>query len=166
MRVNILKFLGTVFFLLFIASNIQAVDSAKTYFVQDQAPVLVYIEPNGVGDGSIKNPFGTLEQARDRVREMRLAGERRNIDVILNDGTYVLEKTFILNLHDSAPEGSVTRYVAAKNSNPIISGGVNVLGWEKTDLQKGNIWLAKVPWAKGNEFFHCLFDNTKLLTRA
>ena len=69
---------------------------------------------------------------------MRLAGERRNFDVILNDGTYVLEKTFILNLFDSAPEGSVTRYVAAKNSNPIISGGVNVMGWEKTNLKNGS----------------------------
>lgn len=166
MRVNILNFLGTGFFLLFIASNIQAVDSAKTSVLRDQASVLVHVAPNGNGDGSHKNPFGTLEDARDKVRELRLAGERRDINVILSDGTYELEETFILNLSDSAPEGSVTRYVAAENSNPIISGGVNIMGWVKTDLQKGNIWLAKVPWAKGNEFFHCLFDNTKLLTRA
>ena len=166
MRVNILNFLGTGFFLLFIASNIQAVDSAKTSVLRDQASVLVHVAPNGNGDGSHKNPFGTLEDARDKVRELRLAGERRDINVILSDGTYELEETFILNLSDSAPEGSVTRYVAAENSNPIISGGVNIMGWKKTDLQKGNIWLAKVPWAKGNEFFHCLFDNTKLLTRA
>ena len=111
--------------------------------MQDQASILVYIDPKGNGDGSLENPLGTLEQARDKVRELRLAGEMRNIDIILNDGTYELEKTFILNLSDSAPEGSFTRYIAAKNSNPIISGGVNVLGWEKTGLQKGNIWSRK-----------------------
>ena len=79
-KVSNLNFLIAAFFLVITACNIQVADSTKTYFVQDQAPVLVYIEPNGVGDGSIKNPFGTLEQARDRVREFRLAGERRNID--------------------------------------------------------------------------------------
>ena len=166
MRVNILNFLSAGFFLSFISCNIQVVDSAKTSALRYQASILVHVDPKGDGDGSHENPLGTLEQARDRVRELRLAGERRNIDIILNDGTYELEKTFILNLSDSAPEGSVTRYIAAKNSNPIISGGVNVMGWEKTDLQKENIWVAKVPWAKGNEFFHCLFDNTKLLSRA
>ncbi len=166
MRVNILNFLSAGFFLVFTACNIQVVDSAKTSALRYQASILVHVDPKGDGDGSHENPLGTLEQARDRVRELRLAGERRNIDVILNDGTYELEKTFILNLSDSAPEGSVTRYIAAKNSTPIISGGVNVMGWEKTDLQKENIWVAKVPWAKGNEFFHCLFDNTKLLSRA
>ena len=166
MMVNILKFLSAGFFLAFIACNIQVVDSAKTSALRDQASILVHVDPKGDGDGSHENPLGTLEQARDKVRELRLAGERRNIDVILNDGTYELEKTFILNLSDSAPEGSVTRYIAAKKSNPIISGGVNVKGWKKTNLQKENIWVAKVPWAKGNEFFHCLFDNTKLLSRA
>ena len=166
MRVNILNFLSAGFFLVFTACNIQVVDSAKRSALRYQASILVHVDPKGDGDGSHENPLGTLEQARDKVRELRLAGERRNIDVILNDGTYELEKTFILNLSDSAPEGSVTRYIAAKNSTPIISGGVNVMGWEKTDLQKENIWVAKVPWAKGNEFFHCLFDNTKLLSRA
>ena len=98
MRVNILNFLSAGFFLSFISCNIQVVDSAKTSALRYQASILVHVDPKGDGDGSHENPLGTLEQARDKVRELRLAGERRNIDVILNDGTYELEKTFILNL--------------------------------------------------------------------
>ena len=55
MRVHILKFLSAGFFLVFIACNIQVVDSAKTSALRDQASILVHVDPKGDGDGSHEN---------------------------------------------------------------------------------------------------------------
>ena len=95
MKVNILNFLSVGFSLAFIACNTKVVDSARTSVLRDQASILVYIDPKGNGDGSRENPLGTLEQARDKVRELRLAGEMRNIDIISNNQS---SKTKSLNL--------------------------------------------------------------------
>ena len=131
-----------------------------------QVAIEVHISPKGKGDGSQRKPFGSIVQARDKVRELRSAGEKGNIDVVLHDGTYTLQKTLVLNLSDGAPSGAITRYIASKDAHPVISGGRIITDWQKTGLQNGKIWVAKVPWAHGNEFFHCLFDGNELLQRA
>lgn len=159
------KFLSIGFFLI-MACNSQNKEIINRIPSSDFSSIQVYVTPMGTGDGSHEKPFGTLEEARDKVRELRLSGENRNIDVIMNNGTYTLNETFVLNLSDGAPDGKVTRYVAAAGSRPIISGGVKIKSWEKSDLKNGNIWIARVPWAKGDEFFHCLFDGKELLPRA
>lgn len=110
--------------------------------------------------------IANLPAARDAVRELRAGGEKGDIDVILKDGVYVLQETLIFGLEDSAPAGSVTRYRAAKGASPLISGGRVISGWEKSKWQDGKVWIAKVPWAKGDAFFHCLYDGSKLLPRA
>ncbi|MDF7799077.1 right-handed parallel beta-helix repeat-containing protein [Pontiellaceae bacterium B1224] len=116
------------------------------------------VEPGG--------EIATLPAARDAVRALRTAGEKGDIDVAIRDGVYSLDETLVFGLEDSAPKGAVTRYRAADGASPLISGGRIIAGWEKTDLQGGSIWKAKVPWAKGDAFFHCLYDGGKLLPRA
>ncbi|MDF7801308.1 right-handed parallel beta-helix repeat-containing protein [Pontiellaceae bacterium B1224] len=118
----------------------------------------IMVEPGG--------KLATLPAARDAVRAMRAAGETGDIDVILKDGVYALEETVIFGLEDSAPVGAVTRYRAAEGARPLISGGRVIDGWQKTALQNGKVWAAKVPWAKGDAFFHCLYDGENLLPRA
>ena len=108
----------------------------------------------------------TLPAARDAVRALRAAGEKGNIDVVIQDGVYRLDSTLVFGLEDSAPKGAVTRYRAAEGASPLISGGRVITNWEKSDLQGGKVWRAKVPWAKGDAFFHCLYDGSKLLQRA
>lgn len=126
------------------------------------APVLfaaeVKVSPNGNID--------SLQDARDAVRELRASGERGDIDVVIADGTYYLDETQILGLEDSAPAGAVTRYRAAEGARPVISGGRVIDGWQQSDLAGGKIWVAEVPWAKGDAFFHALFDGSELLQRA
>jgi hypothetical protein len=108
----------------------------------------------------------SLTAARDAVRELRAAGEQGDIDVVIADGTYYLDETLVLGLEDSAPEGAVTRYRAAVGARPVISGGRVIRGWEPSGLADGQIWVAEVPWAKGDAFFHCLYDGSELLQRA
>jgi len=115
---------------------------------------------------SVDGEIDSLKAARDAVRVMRASGERGDIDVVIHDGTYRLDETLILGLEDSAPTGAVTRFRAAEGARPVISGGRVIEGWQRSELQGGNIWMAKVPWAKGDAFFHCLYDGSTLLRRA
>ena len=109
---------------------------------------------------------GSLPAARDAVRALRASGEKGDIDVVIQDGVYTLDQTLVFGPEDSAPEGAVTRYRAAEGASPLISGGHVIKNWEKSNLQGGKVWMAKVPWAKGDAFFHCLYDGGTLLRRA
>lgn len=111
-------------------------------------------------------PVGTLPAARDVVRQLRAAGETGDVDVVIEDGVYSLDQTLVFGPEDSAPKGAVTRYRAAEGASPLISGGRVIKDWEKSDLQGGKVWRAKVPWAKGDAFFHCLYDGSTPLQRA
>lgn len=115
---------------------------------------------------SPRGKISTLPAARDAARALRAAGQKSDIDVVIANGTYVLEETFILGLTDSAPAGAVTRYCAAVGARPVISGGRVIANWKRSDLAGGKIWVADVPWAKGVAFFHALFDGGELLQRA
>ncbi|CAA6690019.1 MULTISPECIES: NosD domain-containing protein [unclassified Lentimonas] len=115
---------------------------------------------------SLGGPIDSLIEARDAVRELRASGEQGDIDVVIADGTYYLDEPLILGLEDSSPAGAVTRYRAAEGARPVISGGHVIDSWQKSDLAGGKVWVAEVPWAKGNAFFHALFDGSELLQRA
>ncbi|MDF7806423.1 hypothetical protein P4E94_03165 [Pontiellaceae bacterium B12219] len=123
-------------------------------------------KPNAILVVAPGGHIATLPAARDAVRALRAAGEKGDIDVVIHDGVYTLDETLVFGLEDSAPKGAVTRYRAADGASLLISGGRVIAGWEKTDLQDGNVWQAKVPWARGDAFFHCLYDGSKLLSRA
>jgi len=125
--------------------------------------VSIYVAPRGTGNGTKLKPFGSLEKAKDKVISLRKGGQKGNIDVILMNGVYYLPKTLILGRDVGAPSGATTRFVAAPGAKPLISGGKVISGWKQ---YKDNIWMAKVPWAKGKAFFHCLYDGEKLLPRA
>ena len=75
-------------------------------------------------------------------------------------------KPSFFGLQDSAPAGAVTRYRAAEGARPVISGGRVIDAWKKSNLGNGKIWVAEVPWAKGDAYFHALFDGSELLPRA
>jgi len=108
----------------------------------------------------------TLQAARNAVRALRASGEKGDVDVIIQDGRYALDETLIFSLKDSAPAGAVTRYRAADGAHPVVSGGRVIEGWKKSELAGGKIWVADVSWARGDAFFHCLFDGGKPLQRA
>lgn len=118
----------------------------------------IVVEPGG--------KVGSLPAARDAVRALRDSGEKGDIDVIIRDGVYTLDKTLVFGLEDSAPKGAVTRYRAADGARPLISGGRVITDWKPSNLQGGKVWMAKVPWATGDSFFHCLYDGSTLLPRA
>lgn len=128
----------------------------------------IHVSPNGnnTHSGELSQPLATISAAMDKVRVLREKGEGGNIEVLIHEGTYYLDKTIVFTPEDGAPEGSYTKYRAAPGEKVLVSGGHLIKDWQKSNLPEGNIWVAKVPWAKGEQFFHCLFDGDKLLSRA
>ncbi|MBI2082517.1 MAG: right-handed parallel beta-helix repeat-containing protein [Deltaproteobacteria bacterium] len=130
-------------------------------------------------------PFATLEGARDRIRELRAAGEiSPPIIVNIRSGTYVLSRTLELESQDSGEEDrSVVwrAYLAPgqKNGAAIISGGRRITAeWgpvrgrlgDPIDIDFGTrpIYMTEIaPLEDGQPWrFNSLFVEGERATRA
>lgn len=121
-------------------------------------------------DGS-DGPLATLAAARDKVRQLKQTGKRKNILVLIGGGTYQLTETLVFSLDDSAPQGGSITYAAYPGQAPVISSGVPITNWQKTttpDKQYARkhekIWVADLP--EGMERCLTLYDGMTRLTRA
>ncbi len=67
-----------------------------------------YVAPNGNDDGpgTLAEPFGTMERARDAIAQKVAAGLTTNLTVSLRGGTYELEQPLVLG-----PKVSVDRSI-------------------------------------------------------
>lgn len=63
--------------------------------------VYVSARAEGGGTGSKKDPFSTIEAARDHVRKKRVLGERGNYAIILREGDYFIREALRFTEQDS-----------------------------------------------------------------
>ena len=106
-------------------------------------------------------PFKTIARARDAVRG-KLAGINRDIIVMLRGGKHFIGETVVFGLQDSAKAGHKVIYKNYPSEEPILTPGVKVTGWKKTDQE--NIWIADIP--EGLGWFAALYDGSVSLPRA
>lgn len=81
-----------------------------------QAPLMArdyHISPDGSDDnvGSKQKPFATLVRARDAIRLAEIAG-REPVNVVMADGIYLLDESFVLESRDSGSEDAPVIYRA------------------------------------------------------
>lgn len=101
-----------------------------------------YIAPDGrdTNPGSIKEPFSSLEKARDTIRQSKTNDP---ITVFLRQGTYYLSKTFVLTAEDSGKKEAPVLYRAYPGEQVVLSGGMKLaLKWEP---YRDGIFQAKTP---------------------
>ena len=111
--------------------------------------------------GTEEKPFATLTRARNAVRQLRKAGAKRDVLVLIRGGSYQLCETVVFGLEDSAPEGGATIYAAFPEERPVFSAGIPIEGWKR----RGNgIWEAELP--TGIESVNSLYDGEGMLPRA
>ena len=124
--------------------------------------VTIYVTSSGSGQqlGTKSHPFRSLEAARLAVRAVNLTA-RADINVVLANGTYRIDKTFALTGRDSGRDGHTVTYRAAPGANPVISGGRDVTGWTIADAGRG-IYKAHVGAVDTRQ----LYVNGELETRA
>jgi len=76
-------------------------------------------------------PFATIYRARDRIRELKAAGQLfEPVTVSIRGGRYPLAKPVIFTQEDSAP----VTYAAYQDEQPIFDGGVILTGWQQTTV--------------------------------
>ncbi len=95
---------------------------------------------------SSDGPFATLERARDEIRKLK-NGKEVNIPftVYVRDGTYTIEKTFLLESEDSGTEDYPITYQSYENEKPVLTGSKTVAEFKpykgeilQCDLKKNN----------------------------
>ncbi|MCE5344668.1 MAG: right-handed parallel beta-helix repeat-containing protein [Bacteroidales bacterium] len=123
-----------------------------------------YVSPSGndLGKGTKNKPFKTIQQAQKTVRGILRKGQKNDITVWLEKGTYLLTESLIFGQEDSGQDGFKIRYKASDTERPVLSGGMEINLWKKND--KG-IWVAEVP-DFGGQVFRELFVNGSRATRA
>lgn len=114
--------------------------------------------------GTIDQPFGGLESAREAVRKTIAAGLQDDVTVLIHAGTYRLSQPLTFGPQDSGTEEHAVTYAAAPGEAVVISGGRPITGLERG---KNGVWNAKVPGVKdGRWSFRHLFVNGRRATRA
>ncbi len=129
----------------------------------------IWVSPQGndLQEGTKEAPLKTVQQAVKQAREWRRLSDSRvkdGIHIILQQGTYPQEKTLFFRPEDSGTESSPTTIQAAEGEEVIISGGIPVIGWKKTDT---NLWVADAPLVGNRHLeFRQLWVNGKKAQRA
>lgn len=111
--------------------------------------------------GRKDGPLATIYRARDVVRQLRAVGKIKGpVRVLLRGGTYTLDRTFELLPEDSGAAGAEVTYGAYPGEQPILSGGVEITGWQVTEHNGKACWKASLPeLASGARSFTQLFVN-------
>lgn len=83
------------------------------------------------GDGSQQNPFDSLANAQQAVRDILQSSMPLDKDIVVNvgNGTYQLSQPLSFDVRDSGRDGHVVHYRAVSGEHPVISGGTAVTGW-------------------------------------
>ncbi|MBJ2175951.1 right-handed parallel beta-helix repeat-containing protein [Aureibaculum sp. A20] len=109
----------------------------------------------------IKSSFATLEKARNTIRELKQKGKlNKPVTVYIKGGTYQLSEPFVLTSEDSGTEEFPITYRAYENEKPIISGGLEVSEWTKTELNGCNVLVSDLSKIDGYAPFEQLWVNS------
>lgn len=136
----------------------------------------VWVATNGndQNDGTVSNPFATVQKALSHVRSMRQSateGQLGEVHIVLQGGTYHLSSAIQLTADDSGTPASPTIIEAAEGESVILSGGVTVGGWQDAgtveglpEVAKGHIWKTSVPTVEGSavQFRQMWVGNNKM----
>lgn len=150
-KMNIMKSLYYLAFLYFLLSGC----TSKVF----------YVSPDGSDQnpGTKAKPYLTIQKAQEAIRAELAKGKTGEVSVILADGSYFVSSPLRFIPADSGNEGSIVSYKAQKGAAPVISGGIEITGWER---KQPGLWVASVPDEVGNEGFRELFANGERYTRA
>src|SRR5262245_37933884 len=108
-RVIMLK-KNVAFFLVLIlfVSAFTAVPLSGQALAAETSAVQIYVSPSGedtTGDGSEGNPYQTIAKAQAVLRANKPSMMTENYEIVLREGTYVLNNTLSLTSVDSGNNG-------------------------------------------------------------
>lgn len=148
--------------------------------VSPAAAADIYVAPNGndQNPGTGNQPMATLAAALRKARTLRRLNDssiRQGIHIIVRQGVYQLSETLRIYPEDAGTPASPTIIEAAPGEQPIVSGGIQINGWQKASgkiaglpaAAQGQVWVAQLPVADGNmPAFRQLWVNGQKAVRA
>jgi hypothetical protein len=136
-----------------------------------------YVSPDGNDNavGSFHQPFRTLGKAQESVRRRIKENPTINLNVILKDGTYPLERTLVFTAEDCpAKEGRIV-WKAANAHQAKLIGAVALEGWKQNsdiipeipEALRERVYSTPLPVVEGNSIApKVLFAERTRLKRA
>ncbi len=102
----------------------------------------IFVDLNSMnGDGSENAPFSTVEQAKEKAKELRQNGIDDKITVWIKGGSYVFGETLEFNSTDAE---NVT-YRAYPNEKVEFTGAVQISQWSKDTVNGVTVFSADIP---------------------
>ncbi len=101
---------------------------------------------------SNNGPFRSVARARDAIRELkRSAPLQKPVMVLLDDGIHHLQEELVFTAEDSGSFECPITYTACPGCAPVISGGVQLNGWERDNSEQSRehcdnkLWKLTLP---------------------
>ena len=122
-------------------------------------------QPEPVGKGKNGNgPLETVQAAIDRAREWANQDDRDTVNVWFREGRYDLDEAAVVEPFDRETAINLFAY---PDEHPVLDGGRRITGWEETEVNGVDAWVADVPdVASGDWYFRQLFVNGERRQRA
>ncbi|MFI4874131.1 MAG: right-handed parallel beta-helix repeat-containing protein [Blastopirellula sp. JB062] len=131
-------------------------------FVFSAVAAEIHLSPQGddAAVGTAAKPLKTFAAALAKLTRSRDVGD---VDVILHDGIYAIEKPIEIGPHHLPTNGKLT-FRAAPGARPSVSGGREITGWQ---VSEEGVWTTQIPAVKSGDWrFRELFVNSAPATRA
>ncbi len=122
----------TAFFVYLLAIGMTVACEARTFYVSAGATN---------GDGSITQPFGTLEEAQTAARAVT---GKENVEIIVKDGIYRLSQSFTLTQVDSGTENAPVVYRAENRHGAHLTTAIKLDSVQWKTVTDADI-LARLP---------------------
>jgi len=115
-------------------------------------------KPEKANAAKTDGPLQTLQAARDKVRQLRVASPNEPIHVILRGGTHFLPETLVFGMEDSGTAAAPVTWQAYPGETVLISGGRPITDLKETKLDGLRAWQTTLPAVKSAEWnFRQLF---------
>lgn len=115
----------------------------------------IYVSANaevGKGDGSFSHPFATIEEAKDKVNEIK-GNIDRDVIVSIRSGVYEISDVITFQESDGGVNGHKIIYRNYPEEYPVIDGGTKITNWQQ---HKDGIYVADIPDSVN---FNVLYEN-------
>ncbi len=114
--------------------------------------------------GTKNRPFGTLQEARDAIRDAKRAGDLGAWTVHVKKGVYRLSEPLVFESGDSGTAAAPVTYIG-EGVGSCVSGGTLIRGWQETP---DGCWSTDIPRAADGtpSYFENLTVNGRRAVRA
>lgn len=117
---------------------------AVTGYAEEVINLHVAVDGKNTGDGSIANPFGSIEEVLGHIRKNSTAYGEKQINVLMHGGEYKLDSSVVFSENDSGSKDKPLIITAYGEEKPIIKGAAELNARDFKNITDPDI-LRKLP---------------------